>query len=43
MGLLDFFRRALEVNPNLEGPAKMKELLEQYLHEEEVERRGHAT
>jgi tetratricopeptide (TPR) repeat protein len=40
---LDFFRRALEVNPNLDGPARMKELLEQYLHEEEVERRRHAT
>jgi tetratricopeptide (TPR) repeat protein len=40
---LDFFRRALAVNPNLEGPAQMKEMIEQYLREEERDRRRHAT
>jgi Tetratricopeptide repeat len=28
---LEFFRRAVEVNPNLEGPAQMIPLLEQHL------------
>ena len=40
---LDFFRRALAVNPNLEGPAQMKELIEQYLRDEERDRRRHST
>lgn len=40
---LDFFRRALAVNPNLEGPARMKELIEQHLREEERDRRRHST
>ena len=30
---LDFFRRAVEVNPNLEGPAEMIPILEQMLRE----------
>ena len=30
---LDFFRRAVEVNPNLEGPAQMIPILEQLLRE----------
>ena len=30
---LEFFRRALEVNPNLEGPARMIPILEQVLRE----------
>lgn len=40
---LDFFRRALAVNPNLEGPAQMKELIEQHLRDEERDRRRHST
>ena len=32
---LDFFRRALEVNPNLEGPARMVPLIERRLREGE--------
>jgi tetratricopeptide (TPR) repeat protein len=40
---LDFFRRALAVNPNLEGPAQMKEMIERHLREEERDRRRHAT
>ena len=40
---LDFFRRALAVNPNLEEPAQMKEMIERHLREEERDRRRHAT
>ncbi len=40
---LDFFRRALAVNPNLEGPAQLKEILEEFLREEDAERRRHTT
>jgi tetratricopeptide (TPR) repeat protein len=40
---LDFFRRALAVNPNLEGPAQMKELIERHLRDEERDRRRHST
>jgi tetratricopeptide (TPR) repeat protein len=31
---LDFFRRAVEVNPNLDGPARMIPLLERHLRED---------
>lgn len=40
---LDYFNRALAVNPNLEGPAQLKEILEEFLREEEAETRRHAT
>jgi tetratricopeptide (TPR) repeat protein len=40
---LAFFRRALDVNPNLVGPARMKDMLERHLREEEAERRRHTT
>ena len=40
---LDFFGRALAVNPNLEGPAQMKDILEEFLREEEAEARRHST
>ena len=32
---LEFFRRAVEVNPNLEGPAQLIPLIEQHLRDEE--------
>jgi tetratricopeptide (TPR) repeat protein len=35
---LDFFRRAVDVNPNLEGPAEMIPILEQLLREQRSNR-----
>ena len=32
---LEFFRRAVEVNPNLEGPAQLIPLIEKHLRDEE--------
>jgi len=35
---LEFFKRAVDVNPNLEGPAQMIPLLEEHLRDEEKNR-----
>ena len=35
---LEFFRRAVEVNPNLEGPAQMIPMLEQHLRDDDRNR-----
>ena len=40
---LDFFRRALAVNPNLEGPAQMVEMIEKLLQEEARRKRRRST
>ncbi len=37
---LDFFTRALAVNPNLEGPAMLKSMIEQHLREKTQQQRG---